>query len=294
MQYFQTGEPNPERRRVYVHLVDATDGITPEIAEAGSKCKVSRNGGAPVDSRNVLVAIDGTNMPGDYYLELDSTELVHAGMLIVRYKSANTAEFVQICQVMAFDPYTHYGQLGSGGADIDYKKIRSIVQEAVDKLPKAKEPEVVNMAFHIQPVLNAIAGLRNDLQSIELPENDYSGIEHRLDLLEGEIKRVGQAVDAIEIPETDLTPVTDAVANLKEQFEPTLKAAEDQLSALLERTRGFMSDDVDAIKQAIAGLRKQLSKIPMVMMSAQPQAAAEEVEPINYDRLLTDDTNDRE
>src|SRR5687768_8226430 len=121
MQYFQVAENNNERRRVFFHLVDATDGITPEAGEAGGTATISFNGRTPVNSVNTLVAVDASK--GDYYLELSTSEIAYPGLLLTHYKSANTAHFAQECQVMAFDPYTQFGVLPTGGIDIDYSRI---------------------------------------------------------------------------------------------------------------------------------------------------------------------------
>src|SRR5690349_14237553 len=129
MQYFQTGENNNERRRVFFHLVDATDGITPESGEAGGRPTISINGRTPVDTQGTLVAVDASK--GDYYLELSTIEIANPQLLLIHYKSANTAHFAQEAQVMAFDPYTQFGTLGAGGsgADVDYKRIEKIIDK---------------------------------------------------------------------------------------------------------------------------------------------------------------------
>jgi hypothetical protein len=106
MQYFQAGENNNERRRVFFHLVDATDGITPEAGEAGGRPTISFNGRTPANTINTLVAVDASK--GDYYLELSTAEIVNPGLLLIHYKSADTAHFAQECQIMAFDPYTQF------------------------------------------------------------------------------------------------------------------------------------------------------------------------------------------
>src|ERR1044072_4922548 len=143
MQYIQYGENNPELRRVYFHLVDATDGITPEAGEAGGRPTISINGRTPANAVNTLAAIDASK--GDYYLELSTTEVVNPCHLLLHYKSTETAHFAQEIQVMAFDPYTQYGQFGgASGPDIDYKKIQKMIDSAVSKIPKPvelKEPE---------------------------------------------------------------------------------------------------------------------------------------------------------
>src|SRR3990172_9251824 len=113
MQFIQIGEADQLKSRAYIYTVDATDGITPETGEGGGRAKISINGNAPTNSINTLVAIDTTNQPGTYYLQLAPSELMTPGFISIRYKSANTAEFVNIAQIIAFDPYTRrYGEIG--------------------------------------------------------------------------------------------------------------------------------------------------------------------------------------
>ena len=86
---FVQSEATAARRRFPVFLVDATDGITAETGEAGGQSQISKNGGAFANTTATLTAIGN----GAYYVELTATELDTAGDIIVRYKSANTAEF---------------------------------------------------------------------------------------------------------------------------------------------------------------------------------------------------------
>jgi len=87
----QLNEAVAARRRVYFQCVDAFDGMTPELAEAGGQPEVSTNGAAFVGAAaiGVLVAIGN----GRYYAELTAASVNTAGDLLeTRYKSANTAE----------------------------------------------------------------------------------------------------------------------------------------------------------------------------------------------------------
>lgn len=100
------GETDQGRRRVYLHLVDATDGITPETAEANgtNKGEISINGAAFVATADVLHTLGY----GCYYIALsNSTEaiLANVGHAVVRYKSANTAEFQTAIQITAYNPW---------------------------------------------------------------------------------------------------------------------------------------------------------------------------------------------
>jgi hypothetical protein len=96
-------EATASQRRVYFHLVDATDGITPETGEAGGQPQVSSDGAAFTNTGIGTLSAIGN---GRYYADLTQAMVATAGTLIeTRYKSANTAECPgDSVQVVAFDP----------------------------------------------------------------------------------------------------------------------------------------------------------------------------------------------
>jgi hypothetical protein len=97
----QQSESTAARRRVYFHLVDATDGMTPETGEASGQPQISTNGGSWTNTSATLTAIGN----GRYYVELTSGELGTLGNVQLRYKSANTAEAIAGAQVVLFNPF---------------------------------------------------------------------------------------------------------------------------------------------------------------------------------------------
>lgn len=96
MQQFEKDQGAGILSRFYLHLVDATDGYTPETGEAGGQPQISKNGAAFADTTNTLVAVGN----GLYYVQLTATELDSIGYIAVRYKSANTREFQALGQVV--------------------------------------------------------------------------------------------------------------------------------------------------------------------------------------------------
>lgn len=81
---------------MWVYLVDAADGITPETGEAGGQPQLSVNGGAWTNTSATLTAVGN----GTYYVQLTTSELSALGRIMVRYKSANTAEFSTVADVV--------------------------------------------------------------------------------------------------------------------------------------------------------------------------------------------------
>jgi len=100
----KANEATATRRRVYFHLVDVTDGLTPETGEAGGQPQVATNGGAWTDTGIGTLSHIGN---GRYYADLTQTLVATAGDSIeTRFKSANTAETPgDSVRVVAFDPY---------------------------------------------------------------------------------------------------------------------------------------------------------------------------------------------
>lgn len=101
MQKFTINEPSPVFRQFYVFLVDATDGLTPELGEAGGQPQISINGAGFAPTSAVLVAVGN----GAYYVVLSQSEVGAKGFFLVRYKSANTAEFQALGQVTGIELY---------------------------------------------------------------------------------------------------------------------------------------------------------------------------------------------
>ncbi len=105
MQRFKQNEATAARRYFKLHLVDASDGITAETGEAGGQPQISTNGAEFVSTSATLTAIGN----GAYYVALTENELGTLGDIIVRYKSANTAEFQDLAYVVSYDPYDAAG-----------------------------------------------------------------------------------------------------------------------------------------------------------------------------------------
>lgn len=98
MQGFQMRCQIPAQRRFFLFLVNASDVKTPELGEAGGQPQISKNGAPFVNTAGALVSIGS----GAYYVELTQAEVDTIGWTLVRYKSANTAEFQGIAHVSAF------------------------------------------------------------------------------------------------------------------------------------------------------------------------------------------------
>ena len=117
-------EATAARRRAYFHCVDATDGITAELGEAGGQPETSIDGAAWVGAASigVLVAIGN----GRYYAEVVVATVNAAGRLIeTRYKSANTAETIgDSLEVVNHNPVTTLATAAADVVNIDGDAMR--------------------------------------------------------------------------------------------------------------------------------------------------------------------------
>jgi hypothetical protein len=99
----QVDEATAAQRRVYFHLVDATDGITAETGENGEQPQISSDGAAWTNTGiGTLTAVGN----GRYYADLTAGAVDTVGTVIeTRYKSANTAESPgDTARVVSYDP----------------------------------------------------------------------------------------------------------------------------------------------------------------------------------------------
>lgn len=153
---------------------------------------------------------------------------------------------------------------GGGGADVDYQRVRKIVQEELGKVPKVEIPETeqVDLAPMTKTILQAIA-------KIKFPENkevDLSG-------LSAGQQQIVKAIQAVEFPETDLKPVIEAI-NKKEIIADVseLKVLKQEISDLFDRFKNLFGDDMTMMRKSLEELANKLNKMPYVVMSPQEPA----------------------
>lgn len=102
MQQIKLSESTAARKRATIYLVDATDGYTPETGVATPTIEISKNGGAQASGTGTFTEIGD----GLYYYEFASGEIDTLGTVQLRcVKSGTSREFVDVVQIVAYDPY---------------------------------------------------------------------------------------------------------------------------------------------------------------------------------------------
>lgn len=124
-RFVYVNEAVASRRRVYFQLVDATDGMTPELAEAGGQPEVSLDGAAWTGGEiSTLVSVGN----GRYYADLSLSAVDTVGRVIEsRYKSGLTAECPGDTLVV-----TPYPVGGAGAIAFTYTVTDSVTTQPMD------------------------------------------------------------------------------------------------------------------------------------------------------------------
>lgn len=105
-EVIQQSDGTAARRRVYFSLIDSTDHFSAkDITVSGVKARITKNSGTSAASTADIVKLDGTNMPGEYYLELTAAECDTVGVLSGYLKPTGCDVTVFQASVVAYDPY---------------------------------------------------------------------------------------------------------------------------------------------------------------------------------------------
>jgi hypothetical protein len=134
-------------------------------------------------------------------------------------------------------------QSTGGGAEIDYKKIRKIFSEEVEKLPEPPEVEV-----DLQPIYGLLGKILQVCNEITMPEMpDMSGLEK-------ELSTISKQISNLPKPErVNLVPVLTAIADLKSKYDNTIKSALEEVKRIAEDSS---KDTSTRLKQISSTLEK--------------------------------------
>ena len=102
MQIVQQNESDAAERRIFLFVVDATDGITGEGGEAGGTAEIVLPGATALVDAGTL---NGIGTIGHYFVEPVQASFGTLGISRLRYKSTAAAEAFADIQVVAYDPF---------------------------------------------------------------------------------------------------------------------------------------------------------------------------------------------
>ena len=101
--------------------------------------------------------------------------------------------------------------LGVASPDIDYKRIKKIVEEVIKQIPLPKDPE----KFDYQTLTRGFERVITRLNAIHLPETDLRPIQSQLEAFIEQLNDLKALIEAIEIPHTNLSPLISAIEGIE-------------------------------------------------------------------------------
>lgn len=105
-EVIQQSEGTAARRRIYFSLIDSSDHFSAkDITVTGVKARIAKNAGTSANSTADIVKLDGTNLPGEYYVELTAAEVDTVGQISGYLKPTGCDVAVFQASVVAYDPY---------------------------------------------------------------------------------------------------------------------------------------------------------------------------------------------
>jgi len=138
-----------------------------------------------------------------FYIDIETTVYDDSG-----YTSKASAYTVENEQYLVFDRIMKQGGGGSGGADVDYKKIQKMIDAIVKKFPEMKEAD-------FKPIMEAIEGVKKSVEEIEIPEAEKLDHTPVIKAIIDGHTAILKKIDEKEVtPETDLSPIMDAITDV--------------------------------------------------------------------------------
>lgn len=173
-------------------------------------------------------------------------------------KSNNYGDEIQTYKVM--NTRRSGGGSGGAGADVDYKKIRTMIEEVVSDI---KFPETKEVSF--DKVLSAIDKLSNTVKSIKIPEFptipkvDIQSVVKQIKTLENSIlKGIG------DIPgrdKNDILPLAEAVEKIDvESINTTVKSAVQDFFKIMDGLEKF-SESIPELQEKLQNIEQDFKDI---------------------------------
>lgn len=207
-------------------------------------------------SADYLVPVDGSGQ--GFWISIVTAVYTDAGYTT---KSGNYGDNLDTYLVQ--ERYNMNISGGSGGSDIDYKKVRQIIKEEVAVL-EHEEMEMPEMPS-LEPIMSAIKGVYLAVTGIEIPKQKETDLKPVLKSL----TEINKLVDSLpkeipEYPKTDLSGVLDKI----EQTGDNLSDKVGELKGLTESIKAIKEEDV---RNAMSLLFNTLEKYRPIYEPKKPE-----------------------
>ena len=155
--------------------------------------------------------------------------------------------------------------------DVDYKRIEKSVAAqiaaAFGKLPEPLNPDKLPKV-DLRPVLDAIFAIHSDVRRIpaQQPEpTDLSPLMGKLEEVHGSVRDAHEAVKAL--PPTDFSGVEFRLDSIEGAIEAISDIRQD-MKELFERMREYYGNDVDSFNKTARQIMKRFDRIPYLTLQA--------------------------
>lgn len=169
---------------------------------------------------------------------------------------------------------------GGGGGDINYPKIKKMIDEAVGKMPKPEKAKEISIPkVDLQPIISGLDSVLSAIRSIRIPEQkpvDLNPIMAKLEdiaLVASDKSMTEDQVQPLrDIYEGMKTDVEDRLnsrieANSPEALRAQLEDTVNKASEALSRIQEFFKTDVEGIMAGIEEVKSKIDEIDHVVLS---------------------------
>lgn len=146
---------------------------------------------------------------------------------------------------------------GGGGADVDYKKVRRIVMEEIEKvsLPEPKE-------IDFEPVLTELRTISKEIGNIEIPKIKEADLKPVIMAVDKATREIKEKVGNIRIPELDLSPVMKSMEQIKGRQAVSVKS----LNEYIRKVKQVLADAIEKIRIKAEKMETQIKSAPVVTL----------------------------
>lgn len=172
------------------------------------------------------------------YITITTTVYTDSG-----YTIKSTVYGVEQHELLIQDRINPY--LRGGGADVDYKRIKKMLDEALSSIPKPDKPEKVDL----YPIQSTILDLHEAIGTIKLPEAKETDLRP----LMVKLKLIQKSVDGVQIPECSHEEMMKLIREQTSIVESCLDGLGDQLDELKKIKPNDTMQPINALLKDLAG-----------------------------------------
>lgn len=174
-------------------------------------------------------------------------------------------------------PTASFGS-GGGGPDVDYKKVRKIVEEVVGQalktIPVPEKPEIP--APDLSSILEAVRDVGTTVRAITIPEQKETDLQPVLNALFS-LKETLQDKAFLKDHLQELSEIKEALLNAFDEKMSWVGDKGEEMNKLLAGIREFFAGDVDKILENTDKIEQFLKKIDFIAIKKGGESEEKEV-----------------